>query len=353
MAQTMMDNLGGDLEELGGSIETLAISVGEIMIPVIREIVAKLQEFMDRLNALDPATKELIVKIGLVVAALGPFLLILGKITSVAGSAMQGFVKLAQGARLLVTNVSGASGIFGKLGAALGGISAPVMAVVAVIGTLTAAFMTLWNTNEGFRTAITEIWNGIVATVQGFCQEIVEKINALGFDFQNITEVLKAIWNGFCSMLAPVFTGAFQLISDTLSVVLNTISGILSVFIGVFTGDWKAAWEGCKADLRGDLGVHQEHRFLNILNTLKGVADAFLGTVWHGLGHGVDRPSRTFFIGIWNGISGFFSGVLTGIQSAATTVWNAVSGFFTAVLTGIQTTFTTVWNAILRLRSRP
>lgn len=246
MAETMMDNLGGDIEELGGSIETLAISVGEIMVPVIREIVAKLQEFMDKLNALDSATKELIVKIGLVVAALGPFLLILGKIISVAGSTMQGFVKLAQGARLLMTKISGASGIFGKLGAALGGISAPVMAVVAVIGTLIAAFMTLWNTNEGFRTAITEIWNGIVATVQGFCQEIVEKINALGFDFQNITEVLKAIWNGFCSVLAPVFTGAFQLISDTLSVVLNTISGLLSVFIGIFTGDWQGAWEGVK-----------------------------------------------------------------------------------------------------------
>ena len=344
MAETMMDNLGGDIEELGGSIETLAISVGEIMIPVIREIVAKLQEFMDKLNALDPATKELIVKIGLVVAALGPFLLILGKIISVTGSAMQGFVKLAQGARLLVTNISGASGIFGKLGAALGGISAPVMAVVAVIGTLTAAFMTLWNTNEGFRTAITEIWSGIVATVQGFCQEIVEKINALGFDFQNITEVLKAIWNGFCSVLAPVFTGAFQLISDTLSVVLNTISGLLSVFIGIFTGNWQGAWEGVKQIFVG-IWEFIKNTFSNILNTLKGVADAFLGlfgtdwnTVWTG--------NKNFFIGIWNSISSFFSGVLSGIQSVATTVWNAVSGFFTTVLTGIQTTFTTVWNAI-------
>ena len=111
---------------------------------------------------------------------------------------------------------------------------------MAVIGTLTAAFMTLWNTNEGFRAAITEIWNGIVATVQGFCQEIVEKVNALGFDFQNITDMLKAIWNGFCSLLAPVFTGAFQLIADTLSVVLNTISSILSVFIGIFTGTGRA-----------------------------------------------------------------------------------------------------------------
>ena len=55
------------------------------------------------------------------------------------------------------------------------------MAVVAVIGTLTAAFMTLWNTNEGFRAAITEIWNGIGSTVQGFCQEIVEKVNSPWF----------------------------------------------------------------------------------------------------------------------------------------------------------------------------
>ena len=42
-------------KDLGASTETLAISVGEIMVPVIRESVAKLQEFMDKLNALDPA----------------------------------------------------------------------------------------------------------------------------------------------------------------------------------------------------------------------------------------------------------------------------------------------------------
>ena len=60
-----------------------------------------------------------------------------------------------KGIRLLSTRVGGATGLFGKLGAALGGISAPVMAVVAVIGTLIAAFMHLWNTNEEFRTAIT------------------------------------------------------------------------------------------------------------------------------------------------------------------------------------------------------
>lgn len=276
MAETMMDNLSGDIEGLSGALETFAISMGELLIPTIREIVQKLQAFVDQLNALSPAAKELILKIGLLVAAIGPFLVILGKTISVVGSTMQGFVKLAQGVRLLMTSIGNASGVLGKLGAALGGIPAPVMAVVAVIGTLVAAFLTLWNTNEEFRTAITAIWEGIKTTFSNFAQEITEKLNSLGFDFKSITDVLKAIWDGFCAVLAPVFTGAFQLISDTLSVVLDTLSGLLSVFVGVFTGDWQGAWDGVKQIFSG-AWEFIKNTFSNVLNTLKGVADAFLG----------------------------------------------------------------------------
>ena len=39
-------------------------------------------------------------------------------------------------------------------------------------------------------------------------------MNALGFDFQNIVEVLKAVWDGFCQVLAPVFEAAFSVISQ-------------------------------------------------------------------------------------------------------------------------------------------
>ena len=68
---------------------------------------------------------------------------------------MRGFSSLAKGVRLLITHVGSAGGVFSKLGVVLGGLSGPVVAVVAVIGTLVAAFMNLWNTNEEFRTAIT------------------------------------------------------------------------------------------------------------------------------------------------------------------------------------------------------
>ena len=154
---------------------------------------------------------------------------------------MRGFSSLAKGIRLLITHVGSASGVFGKLGAVLGGLSGPVVAVVAVIGTLVAAFMNLWNTNEEFRTAITGIWNDIVSKVKGFCDQLTQRINGLGFDFKDITDVLKTIWDGFCQVLAPLFEGAFQNIATILGTVLDTLIGLFDVFSNLFQGNWSGA----------------------------------------------------------------------------------------------------------------
>lgn len=156
------------------------------------------------------------------------------KMISTVGTAMREFSSLAKGIRLLITHVSSASGVFGKLGAVLGGLSGPVVAVVAVIGTLVAAFMNLWNTNEEFRTAITGIWNDIVSKVKGFCDQLTQRINGLGFDFKDIPDVLKTIWDGFCQMLAPLFEGAFQNIATIIGTVLDTLIGLFDVFSNLF-----------------------------------------------------------------------------------------------------------------------
>lgn len=157
MAETMQDNLNGQLTILKSQLEELAISFGDLLMPTIRKIVSAVQSFVDKLNSMDDSTRETILKVAALAAAIGPLLIVLGKTISTVGTALRGFSSLAKGIRLLSTRVGGATGLFGKLGAALGGISAPVMAVVAVIGTLVAAFMHLWNTNEEFRTAITNI----------------------------------------------------------------------------------------------------------------------------------------------------------------------------------------------------
>ena len=126
MAETMQDNLAGHLTILKSQLEELAISFGEILMPVIRDIITKVQGFVDKLNALDSATKQTIIKIGLMAAALGPLLIVVGKTISSIGSMMTFISKIP-------TMIAGAKTAFSTLGAAIGGISAPVVAVVAII----------------------------------------------------------------------------------------------------------------------------------------------------------------------------------------------------------------------------
>ena len=384
MAMTMQDNLAGQLTILKSQLQELAISFGDILMPAIRSIVSKLQGFVDKLNGMDEGTKRTIVTIALLVASIGPLLIIIGTAISKIGVAMQGFVKLANGISKLKVAVQGGAGVLGKLG----GISAPVLAVVAVIAVLVAAFVHLWKTNEGFRDAIIGTWNRIKDTISGFCQGIVDRLNALGFQFTDIVDVLKTVWDGFCQVLAPIFEGVFNNIANILSTVTGVITGILDVFIGIFTGNWSQAWNGIK-EIFSSIWNGISSFFSNILNVIKGVADVVLG--WFGTSwNEVWTNIKTFFEGIWNGIATFFTtiwetlknvvtvgimaigsilsaafniitlpfrfiwenckeiiiSVWDAIKSKVTTVIHAVASVISTVMNAIKTVFTTVWNAI-------
>lgn len=355
MAATMQDNLAGQLTILKSQLEELAISFGEILMPAIRSIVSHIQGFIDKLNGIDESQKKAIITIGLVVAAIGPLLVIIGTVISKVGVAMQGFVKLAGAFNKIKAAASAGTGIFGKLGAAIGGVSAPVLAVVAVIAVLVAAFVHLWNTNEGFREAILGTWEKIKTTVSNFVEGIRERLAALGISFSDIAETIKAIWNGLCAVLAPIFEGAFNAIANVLQTVLGVITGILDVFIGLFTGNWEQVWTGVK-EIFSSIWEGIKGAFQNAIDTIRGIADAVLG--WFGTSwNDVWSSVKAFFEGIWNGIASFFSGIWNGIQntvttvlnaikSVITTVWNAIKTTITTVLNGIKTTVTSVWNAI-------
>lgn len=355
MAATMQDNLAGQLTILKSQLEELAISFGEILMPAIRSIVSHIQGFIDKLNGMDESQKKAIITIGLVVAAIGPLLVIIGTVISKVGVAMQGFVKLAGAFNKIKAAASAGTGIFGKLGAAIGGVSAPVLAVVAVIAVLVAAFVHLWNTNEGFREAILGTWEKIKTTVSNFVEGIRERLAALGISFSDIAETIKAIWNGLCAVLAPIFEGAFSAIANILQTVLGVITGILDVFIGLFTGNWEQVWTGVK-EIFSSIWEGIKGAFQNAIDTIRGIADAVLG--WFGTSwNDVWSSVKAFFEGIWNGIASFFSGIWNGIlnavttvvnaiKSVITTVWNAIKTTITTVLNGIKTTVTSVWNAI-------
>lgn len=338
MADTMLDNLSGQLTLLKSALEGLAIQFGEILMPYIKQFVQWLQNLVQKLQEMTPEQKEQIVKWAAFAAAIGPVLLAVGKLVTGIGNVISVFGKLK-------TAIPAVKGALVAVKGAIAGISAPVVAVVAVIGTLVAAFATLWKTNEEFRNKITAIWNQIKGTFDKLCQGIVDRLNKLGFDFENIGEVLKAIWKGFCDFLAPIFEGVFQNIANTFDTIVNVILGILDFFIAIFTGDWEGAWDAIK-------GIFESiwngivAWFQNIGNTLLGILDAicgWFGTTWDNTWNSI----KQFFVDIWNSIVSFFTNIIDTIKTSVSNFVTTIINFFAQLPTNIANFITNAWNSVV------
>lgn len=235
---------------------------------------------------------------------------------------------------------------------ALSALMSPVTLVVAAVGLLIGAFATLWTSSEEFRANITAIWQQLVDTFTGFTQGIVDRLNELGFNFENIGQVIQAAWQALCDFLAPVFEGAFQAVATIFDTITSAILGVLDFFIGVFTGDWEQALNGIK-EFWGSIWDGICGIFETIIDTLMGIGEVILnwfGTSWESALTNV----KNFFTNIWNGIVSFFkgipskmisigtnivTGIWNGISGAASWLWNQISGFCSNIVNGIKNFF--------------
>lgn len=344
MAATMQDNLLGRLTQLKSKLEDVGITIGNSLMPFMEKAVAKIGELADKFASLSPQQQETILKIAGVVAALGPLLTITGKAITVSGQISKGVGKVVGKLAEMGTTAGGATGGMSVLKGTLTAITSPVGIAIAAIAGITAVVVTLWKTNEDFRNKITEIWNRIKSVFTEFGQHITDKLNSLGFDFENFGEVVKAIWEGFCNVLAPIIEGVFNNIAIFIETTLNVITGVFDFFVSLFTGDWQGCWDAVKSIFESVWNGLKEY-IGNILNTIKGVVDAFLGlfgTSWDEVWNSI----KTTFENIWNGIVSFFSGILDGIVNTVTTVWTAISTTISDVLTGIWNTFSNIFTTI-------
>ena len=333
MANIMNDNLSGDVAAMNSAFEELGLKIYDALESKLRAGV----QFIT--NGVIPAIEWLgghIPEVTIAVSGLGAV------IAAMNWGTISSKITMVKGALV-------------KLAAALGGVSLPAIAIIAVITAVALAFTNLWENNEEFRNKITAIWDGIKAKFDEFGQGIVDRLNALGFEFEDITEVMKAVWDGFCEVLAPIFEGVFQQISNILNEALDILTGLFDIFAGIFTGDWDMVWQGVQ-EVFGAVWDFVVATFENWISTFTSLADTVLGwfgtdweTVWTNV--------KTFFSDTWNAISSFFSGILTGIKTFFTDTWNAIVSFFSGILSGIYSsvtgtmteihdTFTNIWDSI-------
>lgn len=345
MAAVMQDNLNGQITILKSQLQELAISFGDALMPAVRKVVTAVQGFVDKLNGMNESQRNTILRIGMLVAALGPFLVILGTCISKVGIAMQGFVKLAGTLGKLKVAVGNAHGVLGKIGAVLGGVSAPVLAVVAVIAVLVAAFLHLWRTNEGFRDAVVGTWNKIKSTISTFVEGIKQRLSALGFSFSDVANIIRTIWNGLCQFLGPIFIGTFNAIAVNIETILGVITGIFDVFSGLFTGNWDLLWQGV-SEIFSSIWNGITGTFTNITNTMKNVLNVFLSFFGTNITN-VLNAVKVVVVTVLSYIRSFFSNAWSSIRSVTSSTWNSIKN---AIVRPIENARDAVRNAINRIK---
>lgn len=298
MADTMLDNLGGQLTILGSALEGLAISFGEVLVPTLTEGVRHLTQFVDNLNAMDDDTKQAILTFGMIVAAIGPMLLIFGKLAS------------------SISAIIGLIGGTGGLAAIIGLLAGPLGVVIGLVATLTAA----WVTDFG---NIREYTSEIFTSIGEIISAALDLITMLwDNNFLGIQTIVENAWNA----IETIFDSALRIISD-----------LFVTFAAVFSGDWEEAWENLK-DIGATIWEAIKKFFSEFLNGLVNALVTITAQLW-GAGKSLFQGLLNVFKEIWNNIKSWFS------QASKDPV-NILKNLIPSMLQAGKDIFTALWNGL-------
>lgn len=210
---------------VGASLGTTLLN---LLLPVIEKAQGVLENLQEKWDSLDESTKETIVKVGLIAAALGPVLSVVGRMTSGIGSLT-----------MLGGRAISMFGGLGTAGASIGASLGPVLAVVAAVAALVAIFVKLYNENEDFREKVDEVWPQIQETISG----VLEQLQGV---FESFVSVVSIIWDQWGEEIWQVVSTKFAEVQAYISGVLAVIQGLMETFSLVIQGDWSGAWESLK-----------------------------------------------------------------------------------------------------------
>lgn len=229
-----MNNAKLALADVGESVQ---IS----LLPFFEMAIDALKSFKGWWDSLDQGTKNWIITIAGIIAAVGPVLVVLGML-------MSSVTKIATGIRVL-------QGVWSGMTALLA--ANPFVLVIAGIALLIAGLVLAYNKVEWFR-------NGVNAFFRGVSDVAVEVFNFMaGYmsnifggiiqNFQNFFDAGKRIFTGFIDFITGIFTGDWE----------RAWNGVVNIFGGIFDGIAAMA----KAPFNGMIGLI--NAFLGGLNNIK------------------------------------------------------------------------------------
>lgn len=324
MADTMQNNLNGQLTTLKSALSEAAISIGQQLIPIIKDAVTFIQDWTDKFNSLDDSQKQTIIKVALLVASIAPLLIVLGSCVSGIGE-------------LIVT--------FATLDVAMLPVIAIVGSVVATLAVMAGAFVTLWKKSETFRTKMTSLANGIESKFQELSDKVVELFSSMGFECGSFFDIIKTLWNVFCKFIEPNLTAFLSAIGNIISTFFDIVIGVLDIFIGIFSGDWSKCWDGIKRIATSVLDGFKTS-FKIWVDFAKGLFQNFLSILDKLFGDTFDKI-KSAVSGAIESVKTTFSNGIDTVKSKATSILGNIVDTFKDKF---ETVKTTVKDAVDKLK---
>lgn len=241
LANSQMSDGSRAIEELKGSLETAAIQIGDTLAPIVQKVAELITALVNNFSALPEGVQQVIVVVGILVAALGPLLMIIGQI-SLGISAVAGALSKLSGIGGVATKLVG--GIKTAVTGLLGMITAHP--VIAVITAIIAALVTLYNKCEWFRDGVNGIlkaikdgffaaWDGIV---EFFTETIPNAWNEMVSFFQGIPAWWSGIWDSVQAKFESVWTSIMEIpiIKELISIIKDSFERLKEDLGGIWTG---------------------------------------------------------------------------------------------------------------------
>lgn len=181
----------------------------------------------------------------------------------------------------------------------------PIMLVVTLLAGLVATIITLWNTNEGFRNAVINVWNAfkdtvgnVITSVGGFIDNLISWFQALpGRIGAFLSNVISNVQNWASNMVSRASEAGSNFVNGVVSFISGLPSAVWNWLSSALTNAWNFAGQLAQAGANAASGLVN-----NIINTISGL------------------PGQLYNWGV-----DMISGIANGIRSAIHKVTSAVS----------------------------
>ena len=284
------------------------------------EVIGNIQSFIDILITLSP--------------------IILGVVTTLGSLAVA--FKIGE----IIDNVKTAlTGLFAAMSAN------PIVAVIAIIAGLVVALVTLWNTNEDFRNAVTGIWDSIKNVWESvkeafanFVAAIGEKIEAVKVFFGNLKEAasekfsaMKEVVSDKFSQIKETMGTTMQAAKDTVSEKLQNMKTAYSEHGGGIKGIAAAAMEGVKGyysagytfidNLTGGKLSAVANKFKSKMSEAKQAVSNKISEIKNSFSNGLGNAYSTV-TNILGNIKNKFSNIMDSAKNIVSNAINRIKSFF-------------------------